>query len=235
MRTLKKFAIAATAGCLLAPAVFGQQDYVGKYDVYGGFMYLSSPLIKLGESGFHTQIGTNPTRWYAVGFDFSTGSGDTVLVPSMVKQSVNELITAQLAPLIKAGALPPNYQLRVPMHSSSQTYAMGPQLCFRHFRSVTLFVRPDLGAMHESATPHPTDLIGKGLAAQLAPSGVKEDWTYFYGFAGGADFNVTRQFGLRVQVDFARDHLFNDLLDWRNSVRCSIGPTFHFGPNVPAR
>jgi len=235
MPTLRKLATGAASCLLLTPIVFGQQEYVGKYDVYGGFMYLSSPLIKLGETGFHTQIGTNPTRWYAVGFDFSTGTGDTILVPSMVKQSVSQQISAQLAPLIQAGALPPNYQLQLPLHSSSQTYAMGPQLTFRHFRSVTLFVRPDLGAIHETATPHPTDLIGKALVAQLAPSGVKEDWTYFYGFAGGADFNITRQFGLRVQVDFVRDHLFDDLLDWRNSVRFSIGPSFHFGPNVPAR
>ncbi len=67
---------------------------------------------------------------------------------------------------------------------------------------------------------------------QLAPSGTKADWTYFYGIGGGIDFNVTRHVGLRVHADFVRDHLFSDLLNSRNSVRLSIGPTFHMGKNM---
>ncbi len=217
---------------LLTSIAFGQQDYVGRYDVYTGFMYLKSSLINLNEPGFHTQIGMNPTRWYAVGFDFSTGSGDTALVPNMLLSSLQQQIAAQLDPLKQAGLLPASYQPRVPIHSSTQSYAMGPQLMFRHFKALSIFVRPDLGAIHESVTAHPTDNISKALVAQLAPSGVKADWTYFYGFAGGVDLNVTRHFGLRMQVDFVRDHLFSDLLDARNTVRFSVGPSIHFGKNV---
>ena len=73
------------------------------------------------------------------------------------------------------------------------------------------------------------------LAAQMAPSGIKTDWTYFYGFGGGIDFNVTHHFGLKVHVDFVRDHLFSDLLNARHSVRFSIGPAFHFGKNIAAQ
>ncbi|MFL6463919.1 MAG: hypothetical protein ACJ73N_05870 [Bryobacteraceae bacterium] len=46
------------AGWLLfaAPLAFGKQ-YVGRFDVYGGFMYLESPYINLAERGFHLQAG----------------------------------------------------------------------------------------------------------------------------------------------------------------------------------
>jgi hypothetical protein len=199
-------------------------------------MDLTSPLISLGESGFHTQVGTNLTKWYSLGFDFSTGAGDTTLVPSMLKTSTQQAIVSQLG----AVGIPASYPLAVPMHSSSQTYAMGPQLNYRHFRKVTLFIHPDLGAIHESATPHPNtsspseQVITTLLIAQLAPSGVKQDWVGFYGFGGGVDFNPTRHIGLKVHVDFVHDKLFPDLLNGRNSVRFSIGPAFHFGKNVAA-
>jgi len=93
-----------TAFCILAPLVlasvsFGQQDYIGRYDVYAGYMYLSSPLISLGEPGFNTQVGMQPAKWYSLGFDFSAGSGDTTLNPTMLKSSLQQQIAAQLAPL----------------------------------------------------------------------------------------------------------------------------------------
>ncbi|MFN7992468.1 MAG: hypothetical protein U0Q18_02645 [Bryobacteraceae bacterium] len=231
MNALKLATVAALL-LLSSSVVFGQQEYVGKYDVYAGYMYLNSSLIKLGESGFHTQVGMNPKRWYALGFDYSTGSGDTALVPSMLISSLQKEIAAQLAPY--APLLPAGYVLKVPLHSRSDTFAMGPQLSIRRLRWMTIFLRPDLGAIREEAVPHPGDMISKLLVAQLAPSGKKVDWTYFYGFAGGVDLNVTKNFSLRLQADYVRDHLFNDLLNSRNSVRLSVGPSFHFGPNVPS-
>jgi hypothetical protein len=230
-----KITIVVLSLLLLTSIAFGQQAYVGRYDVYTGFMYLKSSLINLNEPGFHTQIGFNPKRWYAFGFDFSTGTGDTSLKASMLNSSLQQQIAAQLNPLKQAGLLPANYSPVVPVHSSTQSYAMGPQLMFRHFAAFSIFARPDLGAIHETVTAHATDTIGKALVAQLAPSGVKEDWTYFYGFAGGVDLNVTRHFGLRMQVDFVRDHLFSDLLGPRNTVRFSVGPSVHFGENVPQK
>lgn len=234
MKTPGKLTISALSALLLAPIAFGQQEYVGRYDVYTGYMYLNSPLINLGESGFHMQVGTNPAKWYSLGFDFSAGVGDTALTTPMLKSSVQQQIAAQLQPLKDAGLLPASYQPTVPMHSRSQTYATGPQLNYRRFKSVTLFIHPDLGAIHETAIPHPNDTISRGLVASMAPSGTKQDWTYFYGVGGGIDFNVTQHFGLKVHVDFVRDHLFADLLPARNSVRFSVGPAFHFGPNVAA-
>ncbi len=230
-----KLPIAVLSLPLLTSIAFGQQAYVGRYDVYTGFMYLKSSLINLNEPGFHTQVGINPTRWYAFGFDFSTGTGDTTLLPSMLLPSVQQQINAQLDPLKKAGYLPADYVPKVPTHSTTQSYAVGPQLTFRHFAAFTIFARPDLGAIHEGVTVHGTDAITKALVAQLAPSGTRDDWTYFYGFAGGVDLNVTRHVGVRMQVDFVRDHLFSDILDPRNTVRFSVGPSFHWGKNVTAK
>ena len=231
MRMPHKLALCAVSPLLLASIALGQQDYIGRYDVYTGYMYLSSPLIALGESGFHTQIGTNPAKWYSLGFDFSTGTGDTALTVPMLKSSLQQQINGELT----AAGIPSTYKPSVPLHSQSQTYATGPQLNYRHFRAFTLFIHPDLGAIHETATPHPTDFLTTMLVSQLVPGGVKTDWTYFYGVGGGADFNVTRHVGLRVTVDFVHDHLFSDMLNGRNSVRVSVGPAVHFGKNVAAQ
>jgi len=232
MKTRHRLGIGTLTLLLLTSIAFGQQAYVGRYDIYTGFMYLDSPLINLGEAGFHTQIGLNPAKWYAMGFDFSTGTGDTALVPGMLKSSLQQQINGEINQLKAAGMLPANYSIAVPLHSRSETYALGPQLNYRHFAAVTLFVHPDLGAIHEAATPHPTDTLGNAFVAQYAPSGVKTDWTYFYGVGGGFDLNITRHYGVRMQVDFVHDHLFSDLLNGRNSVRFSIGPAVHFGSNV---
>jgi len=237
MKSAYKFATILCSVLLPASIALGQQDYIGHYDVYTGYMYLKSSLIDLGEAGFHTQVGTNPAKWYSLGFDFSTGTGDTTLTPSMLKSSLQQQIGAQLAPFKAAGILPASYEPVVPMRSRSQTFATGPMLNYRRFRAVTLFIHPDLGAIHEEAIPHPlaSDRIATAMVAQLLPSGIKTDWTPFYGIGGGVDVNLTRHVGLRMQADFVRDHLFSDLLNARNSVRFSVGPSFHMGRNIAAQ
>jgi hypothetical protein len=234
MNTLHKVAVCLLCPLLLASIALGQQEYVGHYDVYTGYMYLDSPGLGLGENGFHTQIGMYPKSWYSFGFDFSTGAGDTTLTPSMLKASVAQQIAAGLAPLKAAGILPASYEPLVPEHSRTQTYATGPQFSYRHFRRVTLFIHPDLGAIHEDATALTSQLdpIEKAVVAQLSPSGVKQQWTWFYGFGGGVNFNVTRHFGLKIHADFVHDRLFADLVNARNEVRLSIGPIFQMGKNV---
>jgi len=228
----KQAAIAVLSVLLLASIAFGQQEYVGRFDVFTGFTDLSTSKLNLGQPGFHTQIGTNPTNWYSMGFDFSDGSGDTSLIPTMAKASLQKEITTQLAPLIQAGLLPATYQLKVPLSATSQTYAMGPQLNFRHFKRVTLFIHPDLGAIHETAMVHPQDMIATAVAAQLAPSGHLSDWTWFFGVGGGMDLKLTTHLGLRVHADYVRDHLFSNMLDWQGTFRISVGPTVHFGKNM---
>lgn len=220
--------------CLLvcSPA-FGQQDYVSRFDVYGGFGYLDSPKFHLAERGFHLQAGLNLRTWLAFGFDYSIFTGNTDLHAGDLTNTLQQQLTAQFTPLVLAGIIPPTYQLDAPIDSTTHTFALGPQLMIRHWKPVTLFVRPSIGAIHEIATPHYTDPIETQVIHQLAPSGKATDWTGFYGFGGGAEINMARHFSLRLQADYVRNHLFSDLLrDSRNTYRLSIGPAFHFGPNI---
>ena len=123
--------------------------------------------------------------------------------------------------------------MAIPSDSLTQTLAAGPQLSYRHFKKVTVFIRPSIGAIHEVATPQPGDPIAKIIVTALAPSGKKTDWTAFYGFGGGADFLFSRHIGVRVHADLVYDHLFNDILqDGRLTTRVSIGPCFNFGKNI---
>ncbi len=220
---------------LLASRANSQQTYVTRYDTFTGFTFLDSPHVSLFENGFHYQIGVRPTTWYSLGFDYSVSAGNLTLTPNLLTTTLQQQLGAELAGLAAAGKLPSGYTLVVPAHSFTQTFAAGPQLAYRHFKTVTLFLRPDLGAIHEAATPHPAagDLIAEGVVQQLVPSGKKTDWTPFYGFGGGTDFLFTKHVGLRVQSDLVYDHLFSDLLkDGRFTVRFSVGPIFNFGNNI---
>ena len=226
MRTLL-----AIGALVLASQAFGQQTYVGHYDVYGGFMYLNSPYINLQERGFHTQGGVRLRKWLTVGADYSVGNGHTSLTPSLLKSSLQQQLGTTFAQLVALHVVPPGYNLTVPIDSTTQNFAAGPQFSDHYFRALTLFIRPSAGAVHETATPHPQDPIATLVVSQLLPSGKKEEWTAFYGFGGGADINVTEHFALRVQFDFVHDHLFPDLLNSRNTLRLSIGPALQFGRN----
>ena len=226
---------------LLAAAVpvFSQQDYVTRFDAYAGYAYFNSPHIGLAESGYHVQLGVRPATWLSLGFDYSRAYGDLTLTPDELVTSQYQTLTSTIAYLktIPAayGGLPSSYTLAVPAHSKTQTFAGGPQLSYRHFKKVTLFIRPDLGVMLERATPHPTagDAFAANVAANLAPPGYKHDTVMFYGFGGGVDFNFSRHVSWRVQADFVHDHLFDDLLkDSRNTVRVSFGPAFNIGKNI---
>lgn len=220
------------APLLLVSGAFAQQSYVGFFDVYTGFTYFDSARLNLAERGFHLQAGVNPRTWLALGFDYSIATGFTSLTPKLLNPSVEDQIATQLTPLVTAGVIPATYSLSVPFNSTTQTFAAGPQLEFRHWQRVTLFARPSIGAIHETATLHPQDQIATEIIAQLAPSGKTQDWTGFYGGGGGFEINATDHFGLRFQADFVHAHLFSNLLPGRNMVRLSLGPAFHFGRNV---
>ena len=220
---------------LLLPAsqAFGQQTYVGRYDVYAGYAYLNSPHISLTESGFQTQVGVRVRTWMTLGFDFSSETGDTKITPGLLLTSLQQQLGAQLQQLVAAGQIPATYSLVVPIHSGTQTYAAGPQFSYHGLKRATLFIRPAIGFMHETATPHAGDPIATAIVHQLAPSGKKIDTVIFYGFGGGVDINLTQHVALRIQADFVHDHLFDDLLkDSRNTVRFSIGPAFQWGKNI---
>jgi len=212
---------------------FGQ-DYVGRFEVYGGYMHLWSPHISLLEPGFHVQAGMRYNRHISVGLDYSRGTGGTSLTPNLATASLQQELNSYLDPLKGAGLLPANYMPSLPLGSVTETFSAGPQLVIRHFNRVTFFVRPSAGLIHEVATGHPNDIFTKALLVMIAPSGTKTDTVIFYGFGGGTAFNLTRHFSVVVQADLVHDHLFSDLLkDGRNTLRVSVGPGFQFGKNVP--
>jgi hypothetical protein len=211
-----------------------QQTDVQRFDLYSGFTFLNSPSLNLAEHGYHFQAGYNATRMLTVGFDYSIVTGHNSLTANLLTDSLQLQITTALKDLALEGLLPPGYQLSVPTDSTTQTFAAGTQFNCRHFVPVTLFVRPDIGAIREVATPHPRDPIAALIVSQLAPSGHKISWASFYGFGGGFDWNATRHIVLRLQADQVYNHLFNDLLkDSRWSTRASIGLAYRFGRSIP--
>ncbi|MGP8258374.1 MAG: hypothetical protein ACLQM6_00295 [Acidobacteriaceae bacterium] len=215
-----------------ATSVRAQQSYVGRYDVYAGFADIDSPMLGLNEQGFHAQAGINPRLWLSFGADYSEGHGSQILTPNLLPAATQATIAAgeQLYGLT-------NYQLAVPATAATQTFAFGPQLAYRHYSKVTLFLRPSLGALRERAVPYsnPADPFEEHVVATLAPAGFKLDWTGFYGVGGGAEVAVSKHLSIRGQMDIVYNHPFNDILaDGRWTYRYSVGPSFHFGRNTAA-
>ncbi|MFN7998337.1 MAG: hypothetical protein U0Q18_32245 [Bryobacteraceae bacterium] len=214
------------------PQLCGQQ-YVGRFEVYAGYMFLDSPKLNLFEPGYHIQVGMRYSRHISMGFDFSRGTGDTALTSELATDALQARLKSYLDPLKAGGLLPPDYQPRLPLNSETATFTAGPQFVCRKWNKFTPFIRPSIGAIREYAVARPNDIFTKALVTQIAPSGTKLDWTAFYGVGGGVAFNVLKHFSLVVQADFVHDHLYNDLLrDGRNTVRFSVGPGFQFGHNV---
>jgi hypothetical protein len=218
---------------LLGSSLSGQQDYVTRYDLYAGYAFLDSPKVGLFENGVQAQVGYRFKPWVSFGFDYSLTSGDLTLTPDLLPLARQQQLGAELGGLVAAGKIPPTYSLTVPVHSVSNSLAIGPQFAYRHFSRVTLFIRPSVGAIRESATPKPTDPIAAAIVMQLAPAGHKTDWQGFYGIGGGFDILLSKHIAVRVQSDHVWDHLFNDLLrDGRWTTRFSVGPCFNFGGNI---
>jgi len=218
---------------ILALPAFCQQTNVTQFDWYAGYAFLDSPHIGLFENGFQTQFGFRPRTWVSLGFDYSLSRGSLMLTPDLLPTALQQQLAAQLAGLAALGQLPPGYALSVSAQSISQSFAVGPQLAYRHFKHVTLFVRPSIGAIREKAMPHPHDPIALAVATSLAPTGTKTDWQGFYGFGYGFDILFTPHFAWRTQGDLVWDHLFNDILrDGRWTTRFSTGPCLNFGRNI---
>lgn len=227
------FLLFALALLLTSRPALGQQSYVSRYDFFAGYTFLDSPHVSLFENGFHFQAGVRPKTWYSLGFDYSVSSGGLTLTPGLLTPAWQQTLGVALTGLAEEGLLPPGYTVAIPSNSLTQTFAGGPQLSYRHFKKVTLFVRPSIGAIHETATPQPTDAISKAIVGMLAPSGKKMDWTAFYGFGGGVDYLFSKHVGLRIQADLVYDHLFSDILqDGRLTTRFSVGPCFNVGKNI---
>jgi len=234
-RTARTIGLLITLSVLPAFQAFGQQSYVGRWDVYGGFTRILQPSINLAEPGFNLQTGVRATTWLTLGFDYSVATSQNVLETGMLIPSLQSQLFSQLGQLTQLGVVPAGYKVAVPVDIRTQTFQVGPDFPIRKFESVTFFVRPNLGALQAVATPRPGDMITAGIVSQLTPAGKKTDWTYFYGFGGGLEFNVNHHFALRFQADFAHDQMFNDILKAGNTIRFSVGPAFQWGENVAGR
>lgn len=222
---------------LAAPSAFGQeqpeQQYVGRFLVYTGFMELNSPKISLLEQGVHVQTGLRWSRHISLGFDYSRGTGPTTIGLSQATTALQNRFGPLIAELIANNLLPANYAAALPFSSVTQTFTIGPEFPYRRFKRFTPYIRPSCGIINEVATAHPADHLTQLVVAAIAPSGKEEEWTAFYGFGGGIAFNITKHFSLAVQADLVHDHLFPDLLrEGRNTIRFSIGPGIQFGGNV---
>jgi hypothetical protein len=222
---------------LLSFTLSGQQTYVTRFDAYGGYGFLDSPKVNLFENGFAAQVGFRPTTWLSLGFDYTYAAGDLKITPDQLLPALQAQLQAGIIAGITAGKLPPTYPystLYVPAHSTTNTFAVGPELVYRHFTRATIFVRPVYaGIIHETATPKPQDPVVAALVASLIPGASKTDHVLFFGFGGGFDINFGHHFAWRSQADLVHDHLFNDLLkDARFTVRFSCGPAFNFGKNI---
>ena len=224
---------------LLTVPLSGQQSYVTRFDAYGGYNLLNSSKVSLFEQGFSAQFGFRPTRWLSLGFDYTVETGDLKITPDQLLPALQTQLQTGIGLGIAAGKLPlpSNYNyggLYVPAHSRTQTFAVGPELIYRHFVRATIFVRPVYaGIIHETATPKPQDPVVAALVVGLISGPSKTDNALFFGFGGGFDINFGHHFAWRTQADVVHDHLFNDLLkDARFSVRFASGPAFNFGPNI---
>jgi hypothetical protein len=210
-----------------------EQQYVGRFLVYAGYMYLDSPKISLLEPGVHIQAGMRWSRHISLGFDYSRGTGTTVIGLNQATTALQNRFGPLVTEAIAAGILPANYVAQLPFGSVTQTFTAGPEFPYRRWKRITPYIRPSAGIINEVATAHPTDFLTGLVVKAIAPTGKEEEWTAFYGFGGGVAFNVTRHFSLVVQGDLVHDHLFPDLLkDGRNTIRVSIGPGFQFGGDV---
>ena len=225
IRSLVRCLFLLATAVLALPLLHAQQQYVGRYDLYTGFTTLETPYRNLEQRGFHVQAGYNWRTWSSLGFDYSVSSGHNTITPNYLPAHLQQALKFELGP---------DYALvAVPVDSTTQTFAAGPQYVYRRYQRVTLFARPALGAVRESATPKPRDPLNAAVVQALAPAGHKVDWQGFYGFGGGLDLNATRHVSLRLQTDVVYYHLFDDILrDGSWTVRWSLGPSFHFGHNV---
>jgi len=217
------FCVLALFVCLPAAA---QQTDINRYTLYTGFDSMISPARSLTEYGFDVDFGVTVRPWVALGGDFGA-LGNSIISGS---GTINGSETVYAPTVTAVGGNPSLIQ--VPFKSTTYTFAAGPQFYLRKWQKITLFARPGLGGIHESADlTFPPDLAPLFQELQIPiPSAHQTDTTWFVGVGGGCDFNVSRRVGLRVSVDWINTHLFSNLLtDRQNYARFTIGPTFRWG------
>lgn len=218
---------------LCIPAIAQQKD-INRVGFFTGYSYINTPSLGLSQHGFNGSAGINLNRWAEFGGDFSVLNGSTPLGVSQTK----------LGPILANSGLPSSIVTalagaKIPIEATTYTYQIGGQINIRRWEKITPFIRPVLGAMHETVNVNLTQTLAAlpptvaPLVAQaLAATGLKSkvsDTVPMYGVGGGVDFNVSKHFGLRVSIDYAHTKMFESMLEPQNTVRISVGPTWKFG------
>ena len=221
----------ALASLLLSTVTgFAQQSEITQFSLISGYSYLSTSSLNLAQRGFNGDIAQNVRPWLSIGFDFSIFTGYSTLFPSYF----NSATQRKLAQLLPPG-VPPS-AVSVPYSSSTYTYQLGPQINYRRLRKVTFFVRPALGLLHAKIQTNPRPNTAPIVSALMGGKLSSADNALFYGFGGGATWEITPHFGLRVTADLARFDFFPNVLNGsRNGVRISLTPKFGFGKNIMRR
>jgi hypothetical protein len=214
---------------------FSQQNDIAQFSVIAGPSYLATPSLNLAQRGFNGDFAQNVRPWVSMGFDFSTFSGHTSLLPKYLNAATQTKLAGALAPLpvpVRA-ALGAGLNAGVPTDTATYTFQMGPQFNYRHFRKVTLFVRPALGLLHAKIQTKPAAALAPLVKGLMSGKLSDADTSVFYGFGGGATWEITRNFGLRATADLARYNFFGQTLNGaRNSVRLSVTAKYGFGRNI---
>src|ERR1017187_5291125 len=92
---------------LLSLPLSGQQTYVTRFDVYGGYGFLDSPKVNLFENGFAAQAGFRPKTWLSLGIDYTYAKGDLKITPDQLLPALQTQMQAGIVAGITAGKLPP--------------------------------------------------------------------------------------------------------------------------------
>ena len=224
--TIAKCLLICSLAILACLPAFAQQTDINRYTIYTGFDYMTSPARNLTERGFDVDFGVTLKPWVALGGDFSAIGHDIISGSGTINGS-----ETVYAPTLIAVGIPPS-SVHVPFKSTTYTFAAGPQFYLRKWQKITLFARPGLGGIHESAVLTFPPGLGP-LLTQLGipiPSSHQSDTTWFVGAGGGFELNLSRRVGLRFTADWVNSHLFDNLLTNRqNYVRFTVGPTFKWG------
>ena len=206
---------------------FSQQNEILQYTVISGYSYLGTPSLNLAQRGYNFDFAQNVRPWMSIGFDFSGFSGGSTLLPSYLNTATQTKLGQMLPPGFPVSAV------TVPYTSSTYTYQVGPQLNYRRFKHLTLFVRPALGLLHAKIQTHPSPAATPIVSALLKGKLSSADNALFYGFGGGATWEIHPNFGLRISADTARFNFFSDVLNGsRGTVRLTIATKFSFGKNI---
>jgi hypothetical protein len=211
----------------ITPTCFSQQSEITQFSVITGYSYLATPSLNLTQRGFNGDFAQNVRPWLSPGFDFSTFGGGSTLLPTYLNSATQMKLGQMLPPGFPASAV------AVPYTSSTYTYQAGPQFNYPRLRKVTLFVRPALGLLHAKIQANPSPMAAPLVSALMKGKLSSADNAIFFGFGGGATWEIHPNFGLRVSADLARFNFFPDMLNGsRNTVRLTVATKIGFGKNI---